>query len=76
MTLFTNARFIGCQVIDDNELWTIANVGTTWDDGTTHCHLVSMQNGSRRANGWHPKQSGRDIDLRKAFPAAPTTGHL
>jgi hypothetical protein len=73
---FTVARFIGRQVMDDNELWTIANVGTTFDDGTTHCHLVSVQNGGHTRNGWHPRQSGRKIDLNKVLPAAPTNGHL
>ena len=64
---FTNAKFIGRQITDGGELWKIVNVGTTFDDGTTHCHLVSLENGHHTANGWHPKQSARNINLKGAF---------
>jgi hypothetical protein len=66
--------FIGRLIIEDGELWEIGGVGTTWDDGTTHCHLVSMGRGRKVANGWHPCSIGADINLDNALPMAPTTG--
>lgn len=63
---FTTAQFIGCQVEDDGELWEIINVGHTFDDGTTHCHLISLEKGRQHANGWHPNQVAVNIDLSDA----------
>lgn len=64
----TRFAFIGRLIIEDGELWEISGVGTTWDNGLTHCHLVSQENGRHCANGWHPCQIGKDVDLDTVLP--------
>lgn len=70
----TRFAFIGRLFVENDELWVIAGVGTTWDNGTTHCHLASMERGRNCANGWHPCSIGKDINLDNALPMAPTNG--